>query len=111
MTDRKTVIVLNQDQMGHGNRELGQKVLGTFLRKTVAIQGLEAIVLYNGGTQLAGPDSPVLAELSSLEQNGVDVLPCGTCVEAYGVDVKVGRISNMDEIVAELNRADKVITL
>ena len=111
MTASKTVIALNQDQMGHGNRELGQKVLGTFLRKTVALNQLEAIVLYNGGTQLVGPDSPVLAELSSLEQNGVDILPCGTCVEAYGVDVKVGRVSNMDEIIAEMDRADKVITL
>ena len=111
MTGAKTVVVLNQDQLGHGDSELGRKILGTFLRKCVALHGLETIVLYNGGVRLVAADSPVLAELSSLENNGVDLLPCGTCIEALGIEVSVGKVSNMDEIVAELANAEKVITM
>jgi hypothetical protein len=28
----KTIILINQDQMGHGDRPQGQKILATFLR-------------------------------------------------------------------------------
>lgn len=107
----KTVLVMNQDQMGHGDRELGQRVLTTFLQKAIAIEGLEAVLLYNAGAQLVGADSPVLAELRELENRGVDLIPCGTCVQAYEVDVQVGQISDMDTIVRELSAAQKVITL
>ncbi len=54
---------------------------------------------------------PWLGELSALEERGVELLPCGTCVEALGVDLAVGRLSDMDTIVRELERAEKVITL
>ena len=69
----RTVIVLNQDQMGHGDAELGQKILGTFLRKLPAIHEVTAIALYNSGVKLLAAGSPALAELSLLEENGVDV--------------------------------------
>ena len=111
MTTRNTVVVLNKDQLGHGDSGLGVQSLGTFLRKSRSLQGLEAIVFFNGGVRLVAPDSPVLSELSNLESEGVDLLPCGTCVEAFGVEVAVGQISNMDDIVAELGKAQKVVTL
>ena len=107
----RTVIVLNQDQMGHGDAELGQKILGTFLRKLPSIHEVSAIALYNSGVKLLAAGSPALAELSLLEENGVDLLPCGTCVESYGIELAVGEVSSMDEIIKELDQAEKVITL
>mgnify|MGYP000045518996 CR=1 FL=1 len=109
----KTVVVLNQDQMGHGDRALGQKILATFLRKSLALGSLRAIVLYNSGVRLVTKDSPVLAELAQLHEAGVDIRPCGTCLEALelAASVAVSKPSNMDEIVAELAAAEKVITL
>lgn len=107
----KTIILINQDQMGHGDQALGQKILGTFLRKSIVIEDLEAILFYNTGTRLLDRSSPVLGEMSLLEERGVELLPCGTCVEALGVDLAVGQLSNMDELVREMNRAEKVITL
>ena len=53
----------------------------------------------------------VHSELTMLEENGVDLLPCGTCVNHYGVELATGEISTMDQIVQELNKAEKVITL
>lgn len=107
----KTVVVLNQDQMGHGDPELGRKILATFLRKSVALRELTTIVFYNSGVKLLAKDSPVLPELTSLEQNGVDLVPCGTCTKHYGVEPAAGKVSDMDSIVQELSRAEKVITL
>lgn len=46
-----------------------------------------------------------------LEHRGVDLIPCGTCVQAYGIAVQAGTISDMDTILQEMNTAQKVITL
>jgi len=107
----KTVVVLNNDQMGHGERELGQKILATFLRKSPALHELTAVVFYNSGVKLIAPGSPILAELHQLHEAGVDLRPCGTCLAYYRLEVAVGKASNMDEIIRELDQAEKVITL
>ena len=107
----RTVIVFNQDQMGHGDREFSQKILGTLLRKVHAIKVLDAIVFYNTGVKLVDKDSPVIVEFSLLADRGVDLIPCGTCVEYYGVNVAAGTINDMDTILRELDGAAKVITI
>lgn len=109
----RTVLFLNHDAFGHGDDGLGQKVLGTFLRKSIAFRNLHAVLLANSGVKLAAEGSPVLVELHQLHENGVDILPCGTCVDHYGLRemIQVGRISNMDELISEMDQAEKVITL
>ncbi|MGD2017796.1 MAG: sulfurtransferase-like selenium metabolism protein YedF [Planctomycetota bacterium] len=107
----KTVIVISRDQMGAGDADLGARILKTFLQKTGVLQGLEALLFYNAGVKLVGPDSPVRGELMLLEENGVDLVPCGTCLEHYGVVPAVGKVGSMDEILGEIERAEKVLTL
>ena len=107
----KTVLVLHNDQMGQGDKTLGQKILATFLRKSPAMKDVTAIVLYNNGVKLVVAGSPVLAELTQLHEAGVELRPCGTCLAYYQLEPAVGHASNMDEIIRELNGAEKVITL
>lgn len=109
----KVVLALGQDGMGHGDAELGKRILGTFLRKAIAIKGLTAIVMFNAGVKLAASNSPVLTELILLHDQGIDIRPCGTCVDAFGIrdQIAIGGVSNMDEIIDEMSKADKVITL
>jgi len=107
----KTVVVLNTDQMGHGDPVLGHKILGAFLRKSPSIQGLEAIVFYNAGVKLLTADSPHVADLTMIEENGVDLLACVTCVKHYELELAIGTVSDMGSIMAEMDRAEKVITL
>ena len=112
----RTVLVLSNNQMGGGDREFGQRLLGTFLRKLANVPNhgnVETIVLYNAGAQLAVKDSFVVTELRLLEEKGVDILPCGTCVDYYELRDRLAfeHVSNMDEILAALTGADKVITL
>ncbi|PCJ54282.1 MAG: hypothetical protein COA70_06550 [Planctomycetota bacterium] len=109
--DMSTLIVIKRTQLGEGDPALGQKVLGTFLRKAIAIDELTTIAFFNSGVQLTTAESPVLAELTMLEERGVDILPCGTCAEHYGITPAVGKISNMDDIIMEMNRATKIIDL
>jgi hypothetical protein len=106
-----TIVVCNQDQMGHGDAALGQKILGTFLKKSIALPEFRAILFYNAGVKLVGPESPVLLELRLLEERGVDLVPCGTCLAHFGITPAVGQVADMDSIVRELGRAAKVITL
>lgn len=107
----KTVVVLDHDHMGHGDAELGARILKTFLQKVRALHELEALLFYNGGVRLVAEGSPVHAELALLEEQGVDLIPCGTCLQHYGVTPAVGRVASMDEILAELDRADKIVPL
>jgi len=107
----KTVLVLNNDQMGQGDQALGQKILATFLRKSPVMKDLAAIVLYNNGVKLVVAGSPVLNELTQLHDAGVELRPCGTCLAYYRLEPAVGHASNMDEIIRELDQAEKVITL
>ncbi len=111
LTTMQTIVVLNQDQMGHGDRVLGQKILATFLKKSIALPGFTALVFYNAGVKLVGPDSALLGELRALEERGVEIIPCGTCLAHFAITPAVGKVSDMDTIVRELGRADKVITL
>jgi hypothetical protein len=106
-----TIIICNKDQMGHGDRDLGQKVLGTFLKKSIALPNYTAIVFFNNGVKLVASKSPVLAELRMLEERGVDIIPCGTCLNHYDIEPAVGEVSDMDTIVKEIGRAAKVITI
>lgn len=108
----KSAVILRQDAMGHGDQELGQKILGAFLRKCQhGIPGLKTIVLYNSAVSLLAESSNFLAEFSQLEEQGITVLACGTCVSHFDLKLKAGEISSMDEILRELDAADKVITL
>ena len=107
----KTVLALNNDQMGHGDGELGRKLLGAFLGKSPIMKELTGIVFYNSGVKLIVEDSPVLPALKHLHDAGVDLFPCGTCLEYYGLEPAIVRASDMDEIIRELDRAEKVITL
>ncbi|MCP4589154.1 MAG: sulfurtransferase-like selenium metabolism protein YedF, partial [bacterium] len=54
----KTVLVVNHDQMGHGDADLGRRLLSAYLGRMNRDSGLESIVLYNAGVKLATTDSP-----------------------------------------------------
>ena len=109
----RTVVALNHEYMGHGDTSLGRRILKTFLQKAIVLQDLDAVVFYNGGVKLVAAGSPVRAELAMLEEHGVDLVPCGTCLQHYGLKdrVAVGGTGGMDEIVGLLGEAGKVVTV
>jgi len=108
-----TVYIINNDHIGHGDAKLGRKILRTCLRKLINQQDVEAVVFYNGGVRLLTRDSHASVEIGLLLEKGIELLPCQTCVEHFGIKsaLVTDRLSNMDEILGVLQRAEKVITL
>lgn len=109
-----TVFVVNGEQMGRGDDALGAKLLGSFLRTLASTEPKpEAVVFYNAGVRLLAPGSASLEALRALDDAGVDLLACVTCLEFFGLTERlaVGHVSNMREIVQRTMAAAKVVTI
>ncbi len=65
----------------------------------------------NAGIELVVNGSLFLNPLKELEQQGVDIIVCGTCFDYFGKmdELAVGRISNMHDILKSILKVDKVI--
>lgn len=100
--------------MGKGEEKLGARLMGNFLTKLIDAElKPQMVVLYNSGVKLAARGSEVLESLQSLENFGVQIICCGTCVNFYGLADKIqaGRVTNMPEIVRVLTEAKAVVTI
>lgn len=108
------VIALNSDKMGHGDEELGAILIKNFLGKLIDAEPKpRMMVLYNSAVKLAAKGSEVMESLHSLENLGVEILCCGTCINFYGLagQMEAGRVTNMPEIVKVLTEAQTTVTL
>jgi selenium metabolism protein YedF len=108
------VVVINSDKMGQGDEELGGRLLANFLSKLMDAQSKpQMLVLYNSGVRLATKGSPVLESLQSLENLGIEIICCGTCVNYYGLtdQMEAGRVTNMPEIVKVLTESKSMATI
>lgn len=107
-----TCIALSANFMGRGDEELGKLLIQGFVNTIKEVKPLpETIICYNSGVKLAAADSPVIASLKALQDQGVDIIVCGTCADYFKIKDKVsaGRISNMYEILEKLSAAGKII--
>jgi intracellular sulfur oxidation DsrE/DsrF family protein len=60
----------------------------------------DAIVFYNSGVKLVVSGSEVIDDIKALEQKGIRLLACGTCLDFFNVkdQLQAGAVSNMYEI-------------
>ena len=108
------LVVINSDKMGQGDEELGTRLMANFLSKLIDAESKpQILVFYNSGVKLAAKGSAVLESLHSLENLGVKIICCGTCVNFYGLvdQIEAGRVSNMLEIVKVLTEAKETVTI
>ena len=106
------VIVISANQMGSGSEELGKTLLKGFIYAVTQQDELpKTMLFYNGGARLTTAGSDSLEDLKKLEEQGVEILTCGTCLNYYGLTEKlaVGGVTNMYTIVEKLAGASKVI--
>ncbi len=73
----------------------------------------DTIVFYNSGVKLAVEGSPVLEDLSVLQEKGIRILVCGTCLGYFNLtkDIRAGRVSNMYDIAETLLQADRTVSI
>jgi selenium metabolism protein YedF len=110
---RKILVLVGTDRLGTGDDDLGRKLIVNFLG-TLKEMGRElwCLVLLNAGVKLAVAGSEVLASLRGMEQDGVMVLVCGTCLNHFQLleQKQVGETTNMLDIVTHMQLADQVIS-
>jgi selenium metabolism protein YedF len=107
------IYVISADAMGRGNDELGWALLQTYIQTIREVTPLPAkILLYNSGVKLVTASSGALSALEELQAKGVEILACGTCLDFFKLKsaIKVGRISNMYDIMKAMAEADKIIS-
>lgn len=110
----KWVVFVGKEIIGDGDAELGISLMRMyFYTLTESDQLPTSIVFMNAGVKLPTGDEQIVEHLKTLQEKGVNVLVCGTCVNYYNIadQVKVGTVSNMYDIAQCLHEADKVITL
>ncbi len=106
--------MINSDRMGQGEAELTSLLMGNFLRGLISSEEKpEYLIFYASGVKLACEGSPYLETLTSLENLGVQILSCSTCLNFYALTdkVKVGKKSSMAEIIAILLKSEGTLTI
>jgi intracellular sulfur oxidation DsrE/DsrF family protein len=108
------IILITRQGMGSADVPLQQKLLDTYLHLLMEDKTLPAaICFYTDGVKLVIEGSPLLERLSQIEQVGVRLIICSTCLNYFGLSekVRVGIIGSMSDILEAQKRASKVITL
>lgn len=110
----KTVLSISKDFMGNGSEELGRILIKGFVYTVSEYEELpKTIIFFNAGVKLTTEGSPCIDDLKKLEEKGVEIISCGTCLDYYGLKEKllVGQISNMYTIYETFYKSGKVISI
>jgi selenium metabolism protein YedF len=109
-----TVMMIASDQLGSGDEALGQLLIAAFINTLPEASSKPAKMLFiNRGVMLTTEGSRVLDSLQKLEQAGVQIFSCGTCLNHYQLKekLKVGKVTNMYDTVDSLLSAEKVVRI
>lgn len=106
------IVVISSAYMGEGDEILGKVLMKSFLYALTSQDVLpSAIIFYNSGVFITTQESDMIEDLRLLENQGVEILSCGTCLNHYGLEDKllVGGVSNMYTIVEKMTQASHVM--
>jgi hypothetical protein len=109
-----TVILITRLGMGQGPEKLQVLLLSKYLAILLQNNDLPAAMcFYTDGVKVVAGSTDLLDSLVKLEQKGVRLIACSTCLESYGLanQLKVGIAGSMADILEVQALADKVITL
>lgn len=110
----KKLVLIRSDKMGEGDEKIGHIMMKKFINGLVGLdEKPEKLVFYGLGVKLAAKGSPVMDALLSLENMGVEIVSCATCVNYYNLadQMEVGRIGNMPELLKSLMEAANTISI
>ncbi len=110
----ETTILITSSRLGEGKEELGTLLMRSFIFSVKEVGFLPARILFmNSAVFLTTEGSPVLDELKELEEKGVQMYSCGTCLDYYQLKDKlvIGQVTNMYDAVEYLNNSTRCLTL
>ena len=108
----RVVVFIPSTFFGEGADELGIILMRSFVKTIKQLDPLlECIVFANSGVRLTTEGSDLVADIKELDDLGVQILSCGTCIDYYHLKGKlqVGYESNMYEIATALASADRLV--
>lgn len=112
--DNDTVLLFTRSGLGCAPEALQQQLAAKFLTLIGEADLLPAKMLfYTDGVRLACQGSPVLGQLQALQERGVELVLCKTCLDYFGLadQVQVGIVGGMPDIIEAMAKAKKVISL
>ena len=107
-------IFISSNKMGKGNDELGEILMKGFIYTLTESKPYpKSILLVNSGVKLSTENYDTVQNLKILEESGVEILSCGTCLDYYGLkeSIKVGSITNMYTIVDIMKNSSQTISI
>lgn len=107
------IYMISSNTMGMGDDELGWGLLQTYIQTIKEVSPKPSkIFFYNSGVLLTSRESGLLRYIKELEDQGVEIFSCGTCIDFFNKNDKVlvGKLTNMYDIMDSMVRADKVVS-
>jgi selenium metabolism protein YedF len=107
----RKVFLIQSEGLGRGDEQLGSMLMANFFRLLGENEDKPtSIVFWNAGVRLACEGSPVLNRLKLLEEQGVELLACTTCLEYFELTDKlaVGKPTNMMKSIQTMLSSDVV---
>jgi hypothetical protein len=114
MKNKNTALVFSSYGMGTATEELRLKLAENYLSIIIKENQLPNFMLfYAEGVKLVTKGSPVIDAFKEIEDRGVKLIVCKTCLNYYNLieGVKAGMIGTMMDICEIQTNVDKVITL
>lgn len=105
------VFFITSDVIGRGEDELGKLLMANFLRLLGESQEKPATMIFlNSGVHLVCEGSSFLGHVRKLEEQGVEMLACTTCLEYFDLTDKllVGKPTTMAKSIQSMMTADAV---
>ncbi|TJX67721.1 sulfurtransferase-like selenium metabolism protein YedF [Soehngenia saccharolytica] len=112
--DENFVIAIQSEHMGRGDEKLGKILMKSFIYTVKETKPYpKTMLFFNSGVKLTVAESEVLDDLKALENEGVEIISCGTCLDYFNLKDKleVGSISNMYTIYEKLRNSTNVVTI
>ncbi|WP_018962562.1 sulfurtransferase-like selenium metabolism protein YedF [Coprothermobacter platensis] len=106
------VIVISSDMFGQGDEALGKLLMKNYIYAIKELDNKPASMLFlNRGVMLTTEGSELINDLKELENMGVEVISCGTCLDFYHLKEKlqVGSVGNMFTIADKMSKNRTVI--
>jgi selenium metabolism protein YedF len=107
------VLFITSDVIGKGEDELGGLLMANFFRLLGESQEKPATIIFlNSGVRLVCEGSIFLKHIKKLEEQGIEILACTTCLEYFNLrdKLEVGRPTTMVKSIQSMMTAD-VVTL
>ena len=96
------VILIQSEGLGRGDDELGMMLMSNFLRLLEESQDKPTqLIFWNTGVRLVCEGSWALEHLKELEEQGVEVLACRTCLDHFQLTDRlvIGRSTTMPKTI------------